>query len=329
MPLPAESDVHVNGPLTNMSVAYIQNASNFIASRVFPNIPVTKQSDAYYSYDRGYFNKDEAAVRAPSTESKGGGYAIDANSSYYCKVYAFHKDIDDQVRSNADSVLQLDREATEYVTKKMLIRKEKDWATSYFATGIWTTDIAGVSGTPTTGEAKQWNDAASTPIEDVTAGKTVVMQSTGFDPNTLVIGREVWDQLKNHPDIIDRVKAGQTPNGPAMGLLQSVAMIMELERILVMQSIENTAEEGATNSHAFIGGKKALLCYSAPTPGIMTPSAGYTFSWAGMNGAGNDGMRIKRFRREAIESDRVEGQMAFDQKLISADLGYFFNDIVA
>jgi hypothetical protein len=34
------------------------------------------------------------------------------------------------------------------------------------------------------------------------------------------------------------------------------------------------ALEGATNVHAFIGGKSALLLYVAPRPGIMVPSAG-------------------------------------------------------
>jgi hypothetical protein len=30
-----------------------------------------------------------------------------------------------------------------------------------------------------------------------------------------------------------------------------------------------------------------------------------------------------------LKSDRVEGEMAYDQKLVAADLGYFFNGIVA
>ena len=104
--------------------------------------------------------------------------------------------------------------------------------------------------------------------------------------------------------------------------------LFEIERILVMRSIENTATEGATASHSFIGGKNALLAYVAPRPGLMTPSAGYNFSWTGFLGAGQEGNRIKRFRLERQESDRVEVQMAFDQKLIAADLGYFFSSIV-
>ena len=76
------------------------------------------------------------------------------------------------------------------------------------------------------------------------------------------------------------------------------------------------------------GDEQALLTYSERSPGIMKPSAGYTFSWTGMRGAGANGGRIKRFRMEHLESDRVEIEMAFDQKQVASDLGAFFNDVL-
>lgn len=326
---PVPGDVHVNTPLTNISIAFLQDATNFVASRVFPNIPVTKQGDRYYTYDRGEFNRDEAKERAPGTESAGGSYDIDNTPTYFAKVYAFHKDIPDQVRANADAVVSPDREATEYVTHKALIRREKIFAANYLATGVWTTDIQGVAAAPSGAQVLQWNDANSTPIQDIRTAKTTVLESTGYEPNTLVLGKAVYDQLIDHPDIVDRVKYGQTPGQPAIANLEALMKLFEIERILVMKAIENTAKKNQTAVHTFIGGKKALLCYSAPSPGIMTPTAGYTFSWTGFLGAGTEGNRIKRFRMEHLESDRVEVQMAFDLKLVAADLGYFFYDIVA
>jgi hypothetical protein len=41
------------------------------------------------------------------------------------------------------------------------------------------------------------------------------------------------------------------------------------------------------------------------------------------------GARIKRFRMEELAADRVEGEMAFDMKLVGADLGIFFYDAIA
>jgi len=323
--------VHVNAPLTNVSIAMLQNAGDFIASRVFPNIPVSKRSDRYYTYDRGEFNRDEMQERAPATESAGATYSIDNTPTYYCPVYAIHHDIDDETRDNADDVLAPDMEATTFVTQKALIKREKLWANKYFKTGVWTLELQGVASSPSTDEVLQWNDANSNPVSDIKAAILAVKKSTGLKPNKLVLGAEVWNVLSDHPDVVDRIKysGGVGPANPAVVSIAAVAQLVGVEEILVMEAIENTAKEGQTPAHVFIGGKHALLAYAAKKTGLMTPSAGYTFSWTGHIGAGMEGNRIRRFRMEAIKSDRVEIEMAFDQKLVAADLGFFFKDIVA
>jgi hypothetical protein len=329
MTQPTKGDVHVNKPLTNISIAFMQEATQFVADRVFPNIPVPMQSDRYYTYDRGFFNRDEMQERAPGAESAGSGYEVDNTPTYYAPVYAFHHDVPDQIRANVDSVIRPDSDASKLVSTKALIKREKLWVSKYLQGGLWTFDYDGVAAAPGANEVLQWSDANSTPIEDVHAAIDRVLQETGFMPNKLVMGRQVWTALKNHPDIIDRVKYGQTAPGTAKISLQALADLFEVEQILVMNAIENTAKEGAANAHSFIGGKKALLVYAPPSPGLQVPTAGYTFSWTGFLGAGAMGGRIKKFRMEHLESDRVEIQMAFDQKLVSADLGHFWDTIVA
>lgn len=324
---PSRADVHVDRPLTNISLAFLQSADGFVADSVFPIVPVQRQSDKYFTYDRGMFNRDEMQLRAPGTESAGANYKL-STDSYGAEVWALHKDIPDQLRANADTPLQLDREATEFLSVKALIRKEKNWANLYFVTGAWTTERAGVASGPTGTQFLRWDVASSTPIEDVRKGATAMAKLTGFRPNKMVIGREVYDALLDHPDIVGRVDRGQT-TGPAMVMRQNLAALFEMDEVLVMDAIENTAAEGATNSHAYIGGKHALLAYSAPSPGIMVPSAGYTFTWSGLLGAGALGARIKRLRLEHLECDRVEIEMAFDQKKVAADLGSFFLSAVS
>lgn len=325
---PTPGDVHVNAPLTNISIAFLQNSANFVATSVFPNIPVQKQSDRYYVYERGDFNRDEMQLRAPATASSGGGYTLDNTPTYFANRYSFHKDIPDELRANADAVLSPDREAAEFITHKALIKREKLFSNTYFKTGVWTYQKAGVAGTPTTGQFKKWNDATSTPIKDVRLGKAAIAQSTGFEPNKLVMGRSVYDAIVDHPEIIDRLKYGQTAGAPAMASRQALASLFGVDEILIMNAIENTAAEGATAAHSFIGGNHCLLTYSTNAPGLMTPTAGYTFSWTGLLGSGADGNRIKSFRMEDRSADRVEIDMCFDMKLVSADLGQFWSDAV-
>lgn len=342
MPNPTRGDVHVNRPLTSISIAYMQSAAGFVADRVFPNIPVQKQADKYFRYDRSDFWRNQYKKRAPSTESAGGGWKIDSSPTYYCERWGLHKDIDDEIRDNEDTPVSMDRDATLWLSQQGLIQREVTWAASYFTTGVWSgvtgstgTDITGVASSPAANQVLQWNDASSTPIEDVTAKSTLIQLRTGYRPNKLVIGRQVWDALKNHPDIVDRIKySGGVSNAtPAKVSLQAVADLMDLSEIMVMDGIQVTSAENpsfeTSMTTAFIGGKAALLVYANPAPSILMPSGGYTFSWTGYLGAGSMGQRIKRFRIEEKTSDRVEGEMHYDQKLVCSDCGVFFTSIVA
>ena len=327
---PTPSDVHVNRPLTNISVGYVQDQTRFVTAQIFPNIPVQKKSDQISTWSRDDWNRDEMRERAPATESAGGGWRIGTPDAYLAIVYAFHKDIDDQVRSNADSAATLDEEATRYVTLKGLIRRERLWISKFFKSGVWGKNYTGVASAPTTGQTLQWNDAASDPVQVLRRLRTDVGELTGgFEPNTLVLGRRAWDALYDHPDIIDRIKYGGSPNAPAVVARNAIAALLEIDRIFVLNAVENTAAEGLAGVHSFMAGSHALFCHVAPNPGLMTPSAGYTFSWNGYLGAADDGQRISSFRMDNIRSDRVEIEMAFDQKVIGADLGVFLQDIVA
>jgi hypothetical protein len=325
--------VHVDSALTNISIAFLQNADHFVARRVFPTVPVDKQSDRYFVFDRGDFNRDEAQKRAPGTESSGSGFDIDNTPTYFADVIAHHKDVDDQVRANEDAAIDSERAAAEFVTHKLLIQSENNWVSTFFSGGIWDNDIDGVAAGAGTGQTIQWSDTTNgDPIGDIRTGKSTVLENTGFMPNTLVVGQQVLDALVDHPDIVDRIKysGGVGNNNPAVVNEQSLAALFGVDRVLTARAIKNTAATGQTASHSFIAGKKALLCYSAPAPSLMTPSAGYTFAWRGLNGAGNSqGISISNIRMDHLKSDRIEGEMAYDHKLVSGALGYFWDSIAA
>lgn len=331
---PSRGDVHVNRPLTNISIAYMQEQSSFVASSMFPNVPVSKISDQYFVFPLGEFSRDEMRQRAPGTESAGSGYAI-SSDNYSCRVFALHKDVHDQIRANEDSPLNGDTEATQFLTMQAMMNRERRWIDTYFKTGVWTLSADGAGSASASQDFSNnadnnlvyWNNTASNPIENVRAAKTAILERTGFEPNKLLLGKHVYDVLVDHPDIIGRLDRGQT-TGPAMTNMQQLAALFEVDQILVSKAIYNSSRVDTTASHSFVAGKHALLAYSPASPGLMTPSCGYTFSWTGFLGAGDAGMRMKRFRMENLESDRIEIQSAYDFKVVSEELGFFFNGIV-
>lgn len=325
MPQPTLGQVHIDGPLTNISIAYMQSQENFIANKVFPIIPVDKKSDKFFVYTKNDWFRDEAQRRADSTESAGSGYNL-TTSSYSADVFAFHKDVGDQIRANSDTPLIPDREATEFVTSRLLLRQEVQFVTDFIKTGVWGTDLTGVSGSPSTNEFKQWSDYAnSDPIEDIELGKENILGATGFMPNTLVLGYQAYRKLRNHPDLVDRIKYTSSN----VITTDIMARLFDVERVLVASSVRATNAEGATPAYAFNTGKSALLTYTAATPGLMTPSGGYTFAWKGVSGGLGASIGVSRIRMEHLKSDRVEGEIAFANKVTGSDLGCFFATCVA
>ena len=318
MPQPTRSDVHVDSALTNISVAYMQDASNFIASKVFPQVPVNKASDKYYTYTKGDSRRNLVKPRAPGTESAGSGLTM-GTDSYSCEIYAFHDDIADPDRDNADDGVDLEEDATRFVTELFMINQEVQWTSDFFTTGKWDTDVTGDT------DFTYWSDGASDPETDIDTGKKTILKSTGRMPNTLVVSFEVHQALKKHPLVTERFKY-TSPDSITEAML---ARFFEIENYYVSKASYNTGNEGGTDVDAFIAGKHALLCYVTPRPGLRTPTAGYTFVWKGLTGANNVGVAISNFRMQHLKSDRIEGEYAYDNKVVSSDMGYFFSGAVA
>lgn len=324
---PDPGAVHVNRPLSMMSLAYDPLTEGYVADKVFPGIDVSNQTDSYWTFDRSYFLRNEVRERAPLTESAGGGYE-QGLATYLAKRQSVHQDVPDELRANTDE-LDADGGATSWVTAQLWLNKEITFAAKAMVTGVWGTDVTGVAGVPAGNQVKQWNDATATPIADIATYSTLIQSTTGRRGTKLVMGRQVWDRVKNHPTIIDLIKYGQTPGSAAMVTKQAVAGLFEVEEILVMEGLFNSAKEGATPAYSFIGGKSALLVSTPARPGLRTASAGYTFNWSGLVGSQENGIRIKKFRMEHLSADRIEGDMAYDQKVIAPDLGVFFATLVA
>ena len=336
MPILTPSQVHIDKPLTNLTLAYVQDQSMFIADKVFPVVGVDHQSDYYYIYDRENMNRSgDVAKVAPRTELETIGMSI-SNSTYNADVYGLAMDFDEQTLANEDAALEIRQAGAQTLAMRMMIHREKQFASTFFATGVWTTEVDGVaSATPTAGQRTQWNDYTnSEPIVDVTdARRAMQLASGGFKPNTMIVGKEVRDKLINHPDILGRLNGGATVTNTALVTDAKLAEIFEVENFFTMEAVENSAKEGLTESNAFIGGKHAMLTYTPASASKMSPAAGLTFAWNNLPGVANLGVSVESYSGDWLRvkqiAERIEVKMAYDMKVVGADMGYFFNGIVA
>lgn len=324
--MPNRSDIHIDKALTNMSVKYLQDTTNFVADKVFPVVGVQKQSDRYFMYKKEDWFRDDARLRAMGTESAGGDYDIDNTPTYFCNKYAFHKDVFEEDRVNADNPLQPDQDAMEFVVDKILLNRENNWAKTYFKSGVWAQDYTGRANGSGVGQIF-WDDYDhSDPVADIANMATAMAEVTGKRPNTLTLGRKVYDALRQHPDILDRIKFTQR------GVVTSdiLASLFDVDRILVANSIQNTANKGQAANMKFTLGNNALLTYAPPSAGLKRASAGYIFSWTGLMGSNAMGGRINRFAlpQLGIGTERIECEVAYDMKVVAADMGAFVGNAI-
>jgi hypothetical protein len=304
---PTARQSHIDRALTNVSIAY-QNAE-YIWDQIFPMVPVAKQTNQFFTFPKNAWYRDETAVRAPGARAARADYEL-STDSYVCVEKALAKQVPDEVIKNSDDPLQPLVRATQFVTDQILKAVEIDVLDLVFGEN-WSS-----SATPST----TWDNDASDPLTDIETGMFTVAQAIGREPNVGGIGRGLWRYLKNHPDIIDRLKYGQTPGSAATVDTSGLAQLVGLEKLLISRAIKDSANEGATESVDFIGGNHLALIYVTRTAALDSPTAGYMFQWKTRE--------VNRYREDQEHADVVEALMSWDSVVTASDAGYLIKSAV-
>ena len=299
--------------LTGVGLKYTQDPKDFKSTQIFPICPVNLLSSTFPTYDKQYWMKNEAKVRTPGTESHGGVHGR-GEDSYACRDIAYHEDVPVEYIENDPDPLNPERAATLRVSSKINLYNEVDFAARFMATGKWGTNEA----TPGT----LWSAANSTPLKDIDGYKRTIQLATARRANKAVISRQVFDVLKRHPDVTEQVKYTSSRNVTE----EMLAGILELDSIVVLDAVYDSAKFGATAAQGFVAGKHMLLLHTAKTPSLEDPSAGYVFSW---NGYGQAGYGVERIPQPNAKAIRIEAHYYLDMKQMATDLGYFIKDPIA
>lgn len=317
---------HIDRALTNISVAYMQGDDAFIADKVFPIINVTKQSDVYFKYSKADMFRNEVQERGRGAESAGGNWNVELADPYYCRKYAFHYDITQEERVNYDKPLDVERDTTEWLSQKMLLKRELDFADKFFKTSVWGKDVQADGSS-----VKKWSDQTSDPVKQVNDLMLEMAEASGKKPNFAIMAPDVLYALKNHEAIMDRIKYTQK----GIITLDLIASLFELDKIFVPWGIFNDGPQtpgydDVKTDMNFIYKGKMLLGYRATRPSLKQPTAGYIFAWTGLEGASSYGSRMVRIKMDqlGLGTERLEMEMAYDQKVICKDMGVFLYDLV-
>jgi len=303
---PSKGDVHTNSVLSGVSVMYKNDS--YIADQVLPVVPVKKESDLYYTYTRNW--RLPVALRAAGAEAAEVEWNV-GSDTYSCIEYALKDLLPDRVRNNADKPLSMDADTTENLTDLIQLGREKRVADVVFTSGNHGSTSA-LSGT------NQWDDyAGSDPIGDVRTAMNTVHAASGKLPNTMVMGREVFIKLLDHPDVLERIK--YTQKGKITS--QILASLFEVDKILVGNALYDSSTVDASESLGYIWGKSVALIYAQQSPGLKKVSYGYQFQ--------SRGFRTKKWREEGRDGDFFESGEIRDEKIVATSCGYLYTTVVS
>lgn len=306
---PQLSSVYIARSISNAAIGY--SNAQYIAQEVFPVITVPNRKGKYFTFDRGEWVQDAASSnRMPGTDAPRGGYSV-SNEEFNCEEWAFAHAIPDEIVEQADEAIQPFERGIRFCMERVMLRRERVTAAVAFASAVWGT---------TKSVSSAWSDLANCDVvNDIREGQATVLKDTGREPNTLLVGRQVWDQLVINPDLKDQVKYVREAT---QGALQAaVASWLGVDRVIVGAASYNAAVDGATVSREFIWGKNALLYYRPSTPAIDEPAAGYLFQLKDIS--------TRSWREESPKQTVVEAALCGDPVMTASKAGYYFASVVA
>lgn len=321
MPLqPSKSDLYFDQMLTDMSVAYKQDETEFTARDFFPTIRTNHSSGYYWVWDRGQWFRTDVKPRARGSESVGTGLSR-SQANYSVKEYALHVDIADADIDDQDEGTDVEGASSRLLTRHMLIQGEVLFNTAYLTAGVWqgfkNASSALVDFQPAVDGLGYWDNDTSDPIRDIDKLKEQMHNRTGYYPNRLGMTSDVYNAVKNHPALIERIKYTQR----GMITPELMASSLEMEKVTKFCTVLNSAQENQTDSMAPLQRNLFFLAYAPKEATKETPSAGYTFEWTGRFGQAAQGTAVYKIPLPVKRSQRYEVEAAYQYTQVCKDLG--------
>lgn len=329
---PTSRALHVDTFLTNYAISYGADiAKAYVADRVTTPVSVDKQSNKYPVWNKGDLFRSEMALRADTDKSVGSGQRM-SSDTYFAEVYALHTLLSDRQEKNSD--VDIVSAKVRYLVNQTKLKRDKIFAAAAFTTSVWSgfADQTGVASSPSTNQFIQWSDYTnSDPIGDITAKVVDLELSAGVPGVALmaVTNRAVFEKLRQHPDMLDRIKYTAGVERPADVTPAVMAAVLGVDELVIARAVENTAAEGQTASMSRVFGDSFLLQYRNPVASDQDPTGTTLFSWSEFDEVTPEGAAIFSWYDESRRSTVHEVEMACDIKVTAADMGGIFVSCIA
>ena len=278
MPTPTTSSLNVRSDLAAfMEFDLESERQGYIATKVLPVVEVGLQSDnpGRVPLEALLFNGDTA--RNSGSAYNRGSWKFE-RFAYATQENGWEEPVDARDEKRYRELLQVDRVANARAQGIVARNQEKRVADLVFNASTWT------GASLTTGVTNEWDDAVNcTPITDVEAAVKKVYENSGLWANALVINRQVFRNLRNSEQIIERIASSGagSPTKASDITTEMLKAVFDLEHIIVAGASKNSENEGqAAKPSQIWSGEYAMVCRVSNSADMRDPCIGRTFHWS-------------------------------------------------
>jgi hypothetical protein len=293
------------------------NAAGFIASLVAP-VRQTGSAAGHF----GIVPVEELLNREAKKRERGGYQRSSFKfepTTYSTQEYGLEELVDDKEEKLYRSYLQLEIVTGRRCYHGLLASYERRVAEL-------------LTSTATFGDAActaTWRDYENAvPIDDIERESQLFYDEAGMWPNTLIVTKKRFRDLRQSFQIIDRIKHWGGDDPKTKGIQKSIlAALFDVENIHIANAVRKTSAEGATTALGSIwDDDKAILALVQPGDDIQTPTVARTFHWS--EDSELDGV-VESYRDESVRADVIRCRHQTGEKVMYSALGRIITGVGA
>lgn len=269
--------------------------------------------------ESGYIKVTNKAGYFKGAPARSAGAPAEVSNASYGRI-SYHT----FERANKELILDTDVSKAEPIFN---LRRDATWRTTHrvnLSMEIRAMEVATGGGISTSTPDHQvtpsntWdNKTSSTPLEDISTGKRMIVDAIGVQPNIIFMSNEVAEKLSVHPQIIDRLKYTAGEELLKNGELPPTILGLN---VVVANAVYNSAEQGETVSFANIWRRHCIIAHVNP---VSSVNFGHMLIWNAIN------MQTRRWRDEEVRGEYVEVACNFEPMIVTDDAAYWFENVIA
>ena len=298
-------ELRINAYLSEVARGYSNNS--FIAENLFPVISSDLEKVDIFEFNKEAFQvyDTERAIRANSNVISPKGFKKHTTTlTEHDLAYPIDYREEEEARK-----IKLQVHATNVVTQGLLLKLETQCAAlAQDPTKYPATNKIALSGT------SQFTHKDSDPVGVIDDAKDAISRQIGQDPNTLVMGQEVWESLKRNESLKGLI-ANSTNKIVTLDLLKE---FFEVENIVIGKAIYSNANDQFER----VWGNNIILAY-VPKLNARTeydPAFAYTIRK-------KDALQIDEYEKEGNKVRYIRATDIYTPFLVGAEAGYLISNV--